>query len=251
MNYKAIIQYNGTNFAGYAKQNNERTVEGELEKALKALFKKKPAISVAGRTDAGVHALEQVINFKGNYKPGPDDLHYRLNSILPADICVKSVAIVDNSFDARRSAKARQYVYRILNRSYTSPFHDDFCYHFAKKLNVEAMQRASVILKGKHNFKAFAAVGTDRKTYIRDLKKLIVENKSDFFDIHSRDMVKITVMANSFLHHMVRNIVGTLIEVGRGKLSVEEVEYILKSQDRRKAGPTAPAKCLFLEKVYY
>ncbi len=251
INYKAILQYNGANYAGFCKQNSESTIESELEKALAVLFKKTPKINVAGRTDAGVHALGQVINFKATSDLALTRLRYSLNSILPDDIKISRLSVQDSSFDARRSALARQYVYYLLNRRYPSVVHNSFCYHYPRPLDIGLMNEASRFLLGAHNFEAFSAANGTSKNFIRHIHLFKIKKKSDFFDVDDEDMIKITIKANSFLYRMVRNMVGTLIEVGMGNIKPSFVKTILDGQDRKKAGPTAQAQGLFLEKVYY
>ncbi|KKN29070.1 hypothetical protein LCGC14_0847920 [marine sediment metagenome] len=251
MKLKSIVQYKGTGYCGFSKQANEPTIEAALVKALSVVLKRKPVISVAGRTDSGVHALGQVISFRAGVKTGFDEMRYRLNSLLPEDIQIRKIEAVEDDFDARHSAVARQYVYYILNRRYASMVHDDFCFSYAQKMDIKMMRKAAKNFTGVHDFKSFAAAEAKSSSFVREVSTFKIENKSDFFDAANKDMIKITVKANAFLHHMVRNMVGTLVEVGLGNRKPEAVEIILKSKDRKKAGPTAAAKGLYLEKVYY
>ncbi len=186
MNLKAIIQYSGKNYNGYSRQDKKPTIEAALEKALIILLKRKPAISVAGRTDAGVHAIGQVISFKANVGFSSGEMRYRLNSILPSDIQVRKIQKVDDVFDARCSAVARQYVYYILNRRYPSVVHDDYCFTYAKVMDMSEMKKAAKCFLGVHNFKAFAASGAEGKLFVREILSFKVENKSDFFDVANK-----------------------------------------------------------------
>ena len=245
------MQYKGTKYCGFCRQNNELTIEAELKKALATLLKQEVSITVAGRTDAGVHALGQVINFSSERELDTYTIRYNLNAILPPDIQASNISAAVDDFDARHSATARQYVYYLLSRRYPSVFNDDFCYHYPVELDLSLMKKAASYLAGEQNFKAFSAYNPQRKNFTRNVMVFELEKKSDFFDIADDEMIKITIKANSFLYRMVRNIVGTLVEVGRGKIEPEEVKSILKSQDRKKAAWVAPAKGLFLEKVFY
>lgn len=240
-NYKLLIEYDGTDFYGWQYQPKLRTVQGELESAISTLTKEKISLLCAGRTDRGVHARGQVANFISPLDLDPALFRHSLNGITGKDIVVKEVTIAPDAFHARFDAKQRQYVYVLslqplaIGRQYAF-----YCKH---QLDIEAMKQAADFLYGEHHFEAFAQKSPNEKHYL---------SKIDFIEWQQKDhQLAFRIRANRFLHNMVRNIVGTLIQVGRGKLTPEEFKNILDSRERKHLRFKAPPHGLFLEKVFY
>jgi len=245
-NLKVTIAYDGTHYHGFQEQRGTRfqTIQGILEEGLSRLAKKEIRVIGAGRTDSGVHARGQVINFDPEGWPIPlERVAYALNSLLPRDIVVLESVEVPTAFHARFSAVAKTYRYTVYNGKLHSPFLRYFSYHIPQPLDVEAMQAGAHYLVGKHDFSAFRALGTPVKTTVRTLHEARVSRDGD--------LVYVDVRAEGFLYHMARMITGTLIRVGLGKINPEEVAGILASRDSIRGGPTAPARGLCLEKVEY
>lgn len=246
MRYLITISYDGTLFSGYQKQPKERTVQSELERALKEINGgKKVDVHASGRTDAGVHALNQKVHFDLETNITPEKLAKGLNSLLPEDIFVKKVVEVDKDFHARFSAIGKEYIYK-LNMGPYNPIERNYVCQYNKKLDVIAMERAMKYLEGEHNFKSFTKTDEDKDDYVRKISQtnLIRDNKD-------LDSITFCFVGTGFLRYMVRNMVGTLIEVGEGKIKSEEIINILKKEDRRCAGKTADAEGLYLKNVFY
>lgn len=245
-NIKVTIAYDGTHYYGFQEQRGTRfqTIQGVLEERLSRLAKRQIRVIGAGRTDAGVHARGQVVNFDPGDWPIPSErVAYALNSLLPRDIVALESVDVPTSFHARFSAVAKTYRYTIYNGKLHSPFLRLYSYHIPQPLDVEAMQAAAHYLVGRHDFSAFRALGTPVKTTVRNLLEARVNREGD--------LVYVNVRAEGFLYHMARMITGTLIRVGLVKINPEEVAAILAGRDSLKGGPTAPALGLCLEKVEY
>ncbi len=252
-NFKLIIEYDGTNYQGWQRQAPGtghqapviRTVQEEIEKALQQLFGKKIRLVGSGRTDGGVHALGQTANFGCVTRLKPENIRRALNSYLPPDIRILKAREDLENFHARFAAKSKTYRYLILNRPTASVFYRRLSWWIPQRLDFSAMRRASSIFSGRHNFKAFTASDPKRKAdnFVRTVKKISLKKYGNF--------IILDIEADGFLYNMVRNIAGTLVEVGKGKLAGESLKDIFKSQDRRLAGPTAPAHGLFLLKVRY
>lgn len=240
--YKATIAYDGTDFLGYQVQASGRTVQGSFETALTQILKTPQRIIGAGRTDTGVHATGQVISMKIAWRHSQKDLHKALNTNLPDDIIVKELTTIYPSFHPRFNALERQYVYTILNQPLPNVLSRRYAMHVAKPLNIENMQQASRFLIGKHNFSSFGKPPQGNNA-VRQLNQITWEQKGP--------EIKITISANAFLYRMVRNIVGTLLNVGLGKIETNDVKYILQAKDRAKAGPPALACGLCLTNVFY
>ncbi len=243
MNIKITVEYDGTDYYGWQIQATGKTVQGVLEKAVSTLVGRPTRIIGSGRTDAGVHAFGQVANFKSD-----KDLHtYRvqraLNALTPEDVTIKTVEIVPDSFDARRQGRSRVYEYRILNRSSPSPFHLRYAWHVHDCLNIDAMREAIICLQGEHDFSSFRGAGCDAAHPIRTVYASSI-SRSD-------DLIVFTVEATAFLRYMVRNLVGTLVEVGRQQRSPRSFAALLEARDRTQAGMKAPAQGLFLMEVKY
>jgi len=242
-NIKLNLEYDGTQYHGWQKQPNFPTIQQELEKALFKLFHQKTSVIAAARTDAGVHAKEQVVNFITSKPISPLTVKCALNSFLPKDIRVKSSKIVPLNFNARHDALYRIYGYLIYNSSVSSPLYRRFSWWVFFNLDIQRMREASQFLIGKHNFSSFQAQGSSSSTTIRKVEKLKLYKKGHF--------IFLFIKSKGFLYKMVRNIVGTLVEVGRNKISSSQVRDILEAKDRRKAGPTAPPQGLYLLKIGY
>lgn len=240
--YLLTISYVGTAYCGWQVQEGQSTVQGTIEGLLQKIFGKRIVLRYASRTDSGVHALGQVAGFCCDSKYSAEQIQKMLNTQLPNDIVVKDVSVVDSSFDPRRSLK-KTYFYLISNSKIRDPFTLDRVWWLRYKLNKNKMLAALELFKGKKDFKAFMASGSDVKSTIREIYDI------SFFD--SGEDLKISFTGNGFLKQMIRNIVGTVVDIGRGRFEVDDVLRILESKDRVFAGVTAPAHALYLEKVYY
>lgn len=242
-NIKVILQYKGTNYAGFQKQPDESTIQGVLEKTLAQVLQEDITLVGAGRTDAGVHARGQVANFLTLSDIDCGRLRWSVNSLLPRDIVIKEAVEVSEGFHARRDAAFREYRYLILNRDYPSPFWNDFSYFYSQPLDVEAMRKGAGALVGVHDFSSFCVGQSKPENCMREVQTISVGREGDF--------IHFDITANAFLHNMVRVMVGTLVQVGTGELPPAKVQKILEAEDRTQAGPTAPAHGLFLIRVNY
>ena len=244
-NIRLTIEYDGTNYCGWQvqKRSQKKSIQGTIEKALQKILQEKIRIIGSGRTDAGVHAQAQVANFKTNSDTALDKLQKGLNALLPDDIAVTKIKEVHPDFHSRFAAKSKVYRYSILNRPYRSALLRGKVYFCPYPLDVRLMQEESRILLGKHNFKAFQAADKKAANSVRTIKKLQVKRDND--------LIYIDIEADSFLYNMARNIIGTLLEIGRGKLPKGSLGRILVARDRRLAGPTVPSKGLCLLEVKY
>ncbi len=242
-NIKVILEYDGSSYCGWQRQPRHLTVQELVENGLHKLFKERIKVSVAGRTDTGVHAKGQVINFVTcSFVPIPA-IKPALNSYLPPDIQVKKVQEVSVNFHAQKSALSRLYRYIIYNHPFPNPFYRNFSWHIPFSLERENMREASRYLIGRHDFSSFLAQGSPVYSPVRKIEKVVFFVKGRFMVIYIR--------ADSFLYRMVRNIIGTLVEVGRGRISPPEVKEILDARDRTAAGPTAPPQGLYLVRIRY
>lgn len=240
-NIKLLLEYDGTDFHGWQFQPELRTVQNEIQNALKKIFDKKINVIGSGRTDAGVHAKGQVANFLIEHPMPVSRIKAAINGNLPRDVRIISVEDVNENFHARYDAVKRHYCYRISRRERAIDRFYVWC--VKAQLDVDKIRQASNCLLGDHDFKAFCHVQENMKHYSCIIEKIEWEQNNGILNLN--------IIANRFLHNMVRIIVGTMINVGRGFTPVEQIPQILKSQDRRNAGPTVPAKGLCLEKVYY
>ncbi len=243
MNIKLTVEYDGTRYHGWQIQASDETIQAVLEKAISTFLGKATRITGSGRTDAGVHALGQVVNFFSDRNVDIYKTRRGLNALTPEDITIKEVEIVPDSFDARRDGRSRVYEYRILNRSTPSPFFLNRAWHVHEPLALEAMREAVRCLEGKHDFSSFRAAGCDALHPVRRVYRTVLEERGE--------LIVYTIEATAFLRHMVRNIVGTMVEVGRGGRSAQSFAELLESRDRTKAGPTAPPHGLYLVEVKY
>lgn len=243
-NIKLTIEYDGTCYHGWQTQKKEKTVQQILEQAISKITNSQITLHGAGRTDAGVHALGQVAHFMTDSDLDLAQLSRGLNSLLPADIVIKKTEEAAIDFHARYSAKSRTYWYLIWNCPGPSAFYYRFSWHIVIPLNIAALKQAAACLIGVHDFTSFQGADKENSHAVREVTSIR-------FKRARRHLIICEIKANAFLKHMVRNIVGTLVEVGRGKMTVEAFENIFKKTDRRLAGPTAPAQGLFLKEIEY
>lgn len=242
--YKITIEYDGTAYAGWQTQKGEPSIQEELEKAAVRFLGHPAAITGAGRTDAGVHALGQVAHFDSEKVFEPYKLCLAFNAHLrPQPISVIAAEVVNDDFNARFSAVERTYIYKILNRRARPALDENRVWWVGVPLDVAAMQDAASVLLGKHDFTTFRAVACQAKTPVRTLDELSFTKNGDLIECHVR--------ARSFLHHQVRNMVGTLKLVGEGHWTKQNVIDALAARDRKAGGPTAPAQGLYFESVRY
>ncbi|MFZ7121580.1 MAG: tRNA pseudouridine(38-40) synthase TruA [Eubacteriaceae bacterium] len=243
-NYKLIIQYDGGRYKGWQRLGKgENTIQGKIENVLSELIGEKIEIIGCSRTDAGVHALAQIANFKVNKNLDKLQIMDYLNRYLPQDISVKNVMLVPEKFHARYNAKDKTYLYKIWNEKYTNPFMRKYSMHVEEKLDIRRMKKACSYFVGKHDFTAFSNSKSKKKTMVREIYTIDVEEKTGF--------IQIRVRGNGFLYNMVRKIVGTLIEVGAGKVDADAISKIINSKERNKAGYLADAGGLYLEKINF
>lgn len=242
-NVRLVVQYDGTQYAGFQSQPDRPTVQGQLQAALSRLLGQRTRIAGASRTDAGVHALGQVVSFTTENVIPMERLVNALNALLPSDIVCAAADEVPDDFHSQFAARRKQYSYRILNRALPSPFLGRYAWHVRQPLDVGAMLEAGQHLVGEHDFAAFCAAHGSAKTSVREVYALDVCREGD--------VVEMLVAGNGFLYMMVRIIAGTLVEVGQGKLPPARMAEILVSRDRTQAGRTAPPHGLTLVRVDY
>ncbi|MBD23206.1 MAG: tRNA pseudouridine(38-40) synthase TruA [Alphaproteobacteria bacterium] len=244
---KLILEYDGSNYVGWQRQNNGKSIQGEIEKSLVQIFNEHIELTVAGRTDAGVHAFGQVAHFDLKKKVIDEKKIYKaINYFLKQNnnkITVLSSKFVNQEFHSRFSVKRKIYLYRIHNRETNSHLLSKRVWFVPQKITLVKMRRASKYLIGKHDFNAFRSSGCQAKQTLRTIDDISIEKEND--------CIEIRVKGKSFMHNQVRIIVGTLIKVGMNKLSELCVKNIINSKNRNKAGPTAPAEGLYLEKIVY
>jgi len=242
-NVRVRLAYDGSRFFGWQRQDGFPSVQQALEEALEALAGERVVVHGAGRTDTGVHALGQVAHFHVATRLDDDRLRHALNYHLPESVVVERLETCPEAFHARFDARAKRYSYVVATARFRPPFAHAHQHWVSDALDLGAIRRAAAGLRGRHDFGAFATSGSPRSSNVRTLTALHV--------LAWRERFALVVQADGFLYNMVRTIAGTLIEVGRGKLSPEDVEGILRSRDRRLAGPTAPARGLYLLSVAY
>ncbi len=246
-NIKLILEYDGSAFFGFQRQPNHPTVQEAIENALSKLFNQKMKITAAsGRTDTGVHAEHQVVNFKTKSSLSVSQIQKALNGLLPKTIAIKEIGEVPANFHARYGVKSKIYEYRIWNSPVRSPLLAAQTYQVHEPLNLAAMRRGAKLLTGRHDFKAFCSSngvpGSQEKT-VRTIFRFEIKREGN--------LIRMIVEADGFLYHMMRNMAGTLIRVGRGRMSLEELQRIIKSKDRRQAAAMVPAAGLRLVNVTY
>jgi tRNA pseudouridine38-40 synthase len=241
---KLLIEYDGTNYQGWQVQPECPTIQGILEEKLSRLTGERIHLIGSGRTDSGVHALGQVAHFKTQCRMDICTIQRALNSLLPHDIVIQKVEEVDEGFHARKHSKSKVYEYRILNRNLRSAFHRGYVWHIPQKLNLMEMKKATQGLIGEHDFSAFRTVGSPTRTAVRRVIRAEWKRGRE-------GLIRFEIEANGFLKQMVRSIIGTLVEIGKGRMKASDFKKILNSKDRTEAGPTAPAHGLFLKEVKY
>ena len=249
MNFKLLIQYDGTDFHGWQVQENQRTVQGELERTLSLIEDAPIAVIGSGRTDAGVHAEGQVANIQLNRSFTPDKLRLAINGNLWRDVRILKVEKAADDFHARFSAKSKTYVYRVVNAPVVSPFWARYAHHEARPLDVGRMNDAARLFLGEHDWTAFSAARSDVESRVRTVTEFTVES---YWDTRANaSILEFRISANGFLRYMVRSIVGTMLEVGRGEKDSDTIQTAIINLDRDLAGKTAPAHGLTLLKVHY
>ena len=242
-NIKIVIAYDGTRYGGWQVQKNAKTVQGEIEKTLKKILSERVRVTGSGRTDAGVHAKAQNANFRTKSVVRPEKLQNALNANLPDDISVIKIKNVPENFHSQFDAKSKIYRYTILNSRFDEPIMRRLYHKVPYLLDMPLMKKEAAKLEGRHDFKSFQTKAGIQDT-VRTVKKISIKKSGNNF-------IYIDIEADGFLYNMVRNIVGTLVEIGRGYFNEGSAQRILRAKDRRKAGPTAPAKGLTLIKVKY
>jgi len=240
---KLILEYDGTRYAGWQRQPDQPTIQEAIETALQQLTQMTVSVTAAGRTDAGVHALGQVVSFRIEKDWTAQEWVKGMNARLPVDIAVRSAAIMPDDFHARYAAKGKLYQYRVLVRPERPALDRAFVWHVYRPLAVDSMREAASYLIGRHDFSSFEGTLTDNEDPICTVESLTITQEND--------RVVIDVYADRFLKHMVRNMVGTLVEVGNGSRSAVSIRDVLTAKDRTKAGRTAPPHGLFLVRVDY
>lgn len=242
-NIKLTIAYDGTNYRGWQIQPYGSTIQGELEGAIKKVFEKKIRVYGASRTDSGVHAKGQVCNFKTSRIIPTEKIPLALNAVLSEDIAVLRAEEVSPDFHSQFAAKAKCYRYYIFNSRERNPFKERYSWRVPYELNILDMCKEASVLKGRHDFKSFQARDKKERDAVRRIFKINIKME--------KTSVLVDIWGDGFLYNMARNIVGTLVEIGRGYLPLESMRKILASKDRTQAGPTAPAKGLFLMEVRF
>lgn len=243
MNYKLIISYDGSNFYGWQRLNRKRTVQGELEKILKKTTGQKIEVIGAGRTDAKAHGVGQVANFSADIGIPINKMKHVLNQNLPSDIAITSIDQVPEKFHARYSALGKRYCYKIYHSKKKDVFLSKYYYQIDYALNYDGIELAAKEFVGTKDFRSFAVKTKDKQNTVRQIHAIELKINEPF--------IEISISGNGFLYKMVRTIVGNLLAVGRGQLSVGRIEEIFEAKDRRKAKATAPAHGLYLEEVFY
>lgn len=242
-NIKLTIEYDGKCYNGWQKQPNKLNIQGEIERAIYNITKEEVDLIGSGRTDAGVHALGQVANFKTNSEISIEKLPLAINSQLKNSIVIKEAEEVDERFHSRYNAKHKTYRYIINNSKCGTAIYRNLEYSYPFKLDAEKMKQASKYFEGEHDFKAFKSSGTSSKNSVRTIYKAIVKQEGE--------KIIIELTGNGFLYNMVRIISGTLLDVGLGKIRAEEIPEMIESKDRQRAGKTLPAHGLYLVEVKY
>ena len=244
MNYKAVLQYEGTRYRGWQTQGNtENTIQGKLEALLTKMAGEPVEVNGSGRTDAGVHAAGQVISFRCKTEKTPEEIFRYMNEYLPEDIAVLSVEEAAPRFHARLNAVRKTYVYRIWNAPVRNVFRRRFTTWIQKPLDLDAMEQAAALLCGTHDYRAFCSLKKFKKSTVRTIEKIEIGKMGQ--------EIRISYTGDGFLYHMVRILTGTLVEVGLGLRKPEEMMAILEGQDRTKAGRLVPPEGLTLESVEY
>lgn len=243
-NFKMILQYEGTRYQGWQRQeNSENTIQGKLEALLSKMCGHRVEVQGSGRTDAGVHAAGQVANAHMETERSAEEILLYMNSYLPEDIAVIAVEEVSERFHSRLNAKGKTYLYRVVNSALPHVFERKFTYRVEEKLDMEAMKKAAELLCGTHDFAAFTSTKKSKKSTVRTVEEIRIEEQ--------KDEIFFYFSGNGFLFHMVRILMGTLLEVGMGKREAVQMPDILESGKREQAGALVPARGLTLLEVRY
>ncbi len=243
MKYKMTLSYDGKKYAGWQIQPHSISIQETIQKALSSLLKEPINITSAGRTDSGVHAIEQTAHFIYIKELDEKQLLYKLNCILPKDIRIKDISPISDDFHARFSATHKIYHYFLSLKNSKNPFTRDYSFYLKKEIDVALLKKAALLFIGKNDFTSFANVGSSKSSPIKHLKRLDV--------IETEDGIRLEFEGDGFLYKMVRNIVGTLLDVAMKKITLDSIPKIFNAKDRRKASKTAPSHALFLVKVFY
>jgi tRNA pseudouridine38-40 synthase len=243
-NIKLIIEYDGTAYFGWQRQANVITIQQVMEDNLSRIVNEKAVLIASSRTDTGVHALNQVANFRTSTTLPLRSLHLGINSLLPSDIVVKAVHEVPWEFHSQLHAASKIYHYRILNGPVRTALYRDTCWFVRHRLDLESMRRAAACLSGTHDFNSFCAAKCDVEDRVRTVTDIGFEKPVG-------EMIVFRIEADGFLRHMVRNIVGTLVDIGKGRIPEEQLRGIIEARDRKRAGQAAPARGLCLMEVKY
>lgn len=249
MNFKLLIQYDGTDFHGWQVQENQRTVQGELTRVLSLLNDAPVYVCGSGRTDAGVHAEGQIANVKLAKNFTPEKLRSAINGNLWRDVRILNVEKAAEDFHARFSAKGKTYVYRVVNAPVISPFRVRYAHHEARPLDVNRMNEATRFFLGEHDWTAFSSAQSDSESKIRNIMDFSVQSHWDAQA--NAQIIEFRITGEGFLRYMVRSIAGTILEVGRGEKDFDTIQTAIVTGDRNLAGATAPAHGLTLSKVFY
>jgi len=243
-NIRLILEYDGTRYHGWQRQKGQSTIQEAIEDKIRLMTRETSTLIASGRTDAGVHALNQVCNFITGSKIGPSAMKKGLNALLPDDILIKDAEFVPLDFHSRYLVKSKTYEYRILNRKAPDPFLRHYSWHVPSRLDREEIEKCISSLIGRHDFSSFRSTGSGNINPVREIFKA---------EIHCPEegTLRLVFEADGFLRHMVRNLVGTLVEVGRQKIDFDVFTRIFQSKDRRLAGIKAPPQGLFLKTVRY
>lgn len=243
-NIRLLLQYEGTRYQGWQRQtSSEHTIQGKLEMLLTRMCGEPIELQASGRTDAGVHAVGQVANFHTNSNMPVEEMQEYINAYLPEDIAVIAVSEAAPRFHSRLNATGKRYCYRVINSKIPNVFWRRYALEIPEELDVEAMNKAAQLLLGEHDFKSFTSAKKGKKSTVRRIDSITIESQEN--------MLIFTFEGNGFLHHMVRILMGTLLEVGMGKRTVESIRDTLEAKNREMAGFLVPAKGLTLMKVYY
>ncbi|WP_129691536.1 tRNA pseudouridine(38-40) synthase TruA [Gottfriedia acidiceleris] len=243
-NYKLVIQYDGGRYKGWQRLGNgENTIQGKIENVISEMVGREIEIIGSSRTDAGVHAFEQIANFKMKENMPEIEIKSYLNRYLPRDISIKEVSIESDRFHSRYNTSAKTYIYKIWNEEYTNPFMRKYSMHVEEKLDLKKMKAAAKYFLGEHDFTAFSNAKSKKKSMVREIYSIDFEMIDGF--------IQIRISGNGFLYNMVRKIVGTLIEVGTGRLQAENISKIIELKDRAQVSNLADPGGLYLEKIEF
>jgi len=243
-NIRLILEYDGSLYHGWQRQKGVSTIQGVMEDRIQLMIKEPVKLMASGRTDAGVHALNQPCNFITRSRIDPESFRRGLNSLLPNDIVIKKAEYAPLDFHSRYHAKSKAYEYRILNQDQPNTFLRNYTWHIRGKLELTGMDRCLSLLKGKHDFSSFRSSGSRNMNPVREMVRAEIHGPEE-------GIIRLIFEADGFLRHMVRNIVGTVFEVGRGRIDFDQFVEIFQSKDRCMAGIKAPPQGLFLKEVRY